>query len=155
VNDADGRGEPQLDGALADRQRVLRRRVNSAAHHGIDVDVKIGVFGQQLQLLVEHLQALLGHLVGHHVVDGDLQMVEPGAVQPLDPLRREQIAVGDHPRDHAALANVRHNQVEVGMQQRFAARNRDDGGPQTGELVEPLEHHVDGTGFEKSSNSLQ
>jgi hypothetical protein len=117
--------------------------------------VKIGVLGQQLQLLVEHLEALLGNLVGHHVVDGDLQMVEPGAVQPLDAFRRQQIAVGDHPGDHAALANVRHDPVEVGMQQRFAAGDGDDRGAQLASWSSRWNITSRATGFEKSSYSLQ
>src|ERR1022692_2588448 len=44
VNDAHGRSETQLHGALADHQRILGI-ANTAAHHGIDIHVKIGVFG--------------------------------------------------------------------------------------------------------------
>ena len=101
VNDADGGGESEFDGALADDQGVVRI-VNAAADHGVDVDVKVGVLGQHLQLLVEHLEALLRHVVGHDVVDRDLQVIEPGVVQALDALRHQQVAVGDHAGDHAA-----------------------------------------------------
>jgi hypothetical protein len=75
VNDSDGRAEAQFQRALADGERVLRM-AHSAADHGIDVHVKLGVFGQQLQFPVEHLQALLGNLVGIHVVDRNLQPLQ-------------------------------------------------------------------------------
>ena len=78
VDDADGRGEPELERALADDQRVVGL-LDAAADHGVDVDVEVGVLGEQLQLLVEHLEALLGDLVGLDVVDRDLHVVEPGA----------------------------------------------------------------------------
>src|SRR5580704_7700910 len=55
VNDADGRGKSKLHSAFADGERILRK-THPAAHHGIDVDVKIGVFGQQLQLLIQYFQ---------------------------------------------------------------------------------------------------
>ena len=64
--------------------RASLRIVDAAAHHGIDIDVKFGVLGQQLQFLVEHLQALLRDVVGHDVVDRDLQVFEAGAIEPLD-----------------------------------------------------------------------
>ena len=50
--------------------------------------MKIGVFGQHLQLLIEHLQALLRHIVRHHVVDRNLHVIEAGAVQLLNPFGR-------------------------------------------------------------------
>ena len=87
VDNADRRSESEFDGALADHQSVLRMR-DPAADHRIDVHVKVGVLGQQLQLLVENLQALLRNLVGIHVVDGNLQPLEAGAIQPLDSLRQ-------------------------------------------------------------------
>ena len=62
---------------------------------------KVGVLAQVLQLLVEQPQALLRHLVRLDVVDADLQEVEAGVVQLLDPLRDQEIAVGDEPGHHA------------------------------------------------------
>ena len=58
-----------------------------AAQHRVDVDVKKGVLGQHLQLLVEHLQALLRHVVRHDVVDADLHVIQPGVVQLANPLQ--------------------------------------------------------------------
>ena len=80
VNDPDRRRESQLQRALSHHQRVFRI-VNAAAQHRIDVHVKQRVLGQNLQLLVQHLQALLRHLVRHHVVDADLHVIQPGVVQ--------------------------------------------------------------------------
>ena len=155
VNDAHRGSESQLHGALAHHQRILRI-ANAAAHHGVDVHVKIGVFGQQLELLVQHLQALLRNIVRHDVVDADLQVVEPGAVQPLDALGGQQIAVGDHARDHAAAADVRDDLVQIGMQQRLAAADGDDGGAQRRPGWSRRWYIVSsGTGLERSSNSLQ
>src|SRR5258708_6829494 len=65
VNDSDGRSETKFDGALADRERILRMR-NAAAHHRVDVHVKVGVLGQQLQLFVEDFQALLRDFIRIH-----------------------------------------------------------------------------------------
>jgi hypothetical protein len=123
-------------------RRVLRIPY-AAADHRIDVDVKLGVLGQQAQLAVQHLQALLRNVVRHHVVDGDLQMLEAGAVEALDALGGEQIAVGDETGDHAVAADARDDQVQLGMQQRLAAADGDDTGSQLGQLVEPLVHGLD------------
>ena len=45
--------------------------------------------------------------------------------------------------------------VQIGMQQRFAAADGDDGGAQIGQAVEARYMVSIGTGFEKSSYSLQ
>ena len=37
---------------------------------------KFGMLRQQLQLLVENLEALLRHIVRHHVVDADLHVIQ-------------------------------------------------------------------------------
>ena len=141
VNDSDGRAETQFDGALADGERVLRIR-NAAADHRIDVHVKLGVFGQQLQLLVEYLQALLRNFVGIHVVDGDLQPLEARAVQALNAFRHQEISVGDQSGDHAVRANAADHVVEFGMQQRLAPGNRDHRRPQRAQFVDAAEHFV-------------
>ena len=85
MDDADGRREAELRGALVDRPRVFRV-LDATADDRVDVDVEVGVFGQPLQLLVEEAQALLRYFVGFDVVDADLQVVEPGLVQRLDAL---------------------------------------------------------------------
>src|ERR1700687_3156586 len=59
VDDPHCRGEAELDGTTACGQGVLRI-ADAASHYGVDVHVKLGVFGEQLQFLVENFQALLG-----------------------------------------------------------------------------------------------
>ena len=102
----------------------------------------VGVVLQVLQLLVEHAQALLRHLVGLDVVDADLQEVEPGVVQLLDPLRHQEVAVGDQAGHHAAAADAADQVVEVRMQHRLAAAEGDDRRAELGELVDAAQHHV-------------
>ena len=97
--------KPSSMARRADDQRVVGI-AEAAAHHRVDVDVKLGVLGQHLELLVEHLQALLRDVVGIQVVDGDLHVVEAGAVKALDPLDVEQVAVGDHAGDGAGAAHA-------------------------------------------------
>src|SRR3954471_2927749 len=134
MNEADGGGEAQLDGTGAEGERVLRI-VNAAADDGVDVHVKFGVLREQLQLLVEHLEALLRDIVGHHVVDGDLHVVKAGVVEALDALGDQQIAVGDHAGDGAVGADAANDVVELRVKQRLAATNSNDGRPQAAELV--------------------
>ena len=57
---------------------------DSAAENGIDVHLKIGVLGEELELGVENLQRFLRDFVGIHVVDADLQVFEAGAIEALD-----------------------------------------------------------------------
>ena len=121
--------------------------VNATSHHGIDVHVEFGVFGQKQQLPVEHLEAFLRNLVGQDVVDGDLQVVQAGAVEPLDAFGGQQVAVGDHAGHHAAPADAGDDAVQFGMQQRFAAADGDDGGSQGGQPVHALVHGFQGDGL--------
>ncbi len=97
VQNPDGGREAQLQRPVRHGERVLGI-ADAAAEHGIDVHVKLGVLGQQRQFLVEHLEALLRNVVRLHVVDADLQVLEPGAIQPLDAIGHQQVAVGDHAR---------------------------------------------------------
>ena len=132
VDNADGGCESKFEGALADDQRILRM-VNAAAHHGIDVHMKIRVLGEQLEFLVEDFQALLGDFVRHHVVDGDLQVFQAGAVQPLYPLRGQEVAIGDDGGDGSVTADGADDFVEVGVEERFSAADGDDAGAHPGQ----------------------
>ena len=87
-------------------------------------------------------QALLRHFVRLDVVDADLQVVEPGVVQRLDSLRREQVAVGDQSGDHAVRPDAADQGVEIRMEHRLAAAERDDRRAEVGQLVDPREHRV-------------
>ena len=146
VDDADGRLEPQLQRPLADHQRVVGV-FEAAADHGVDVHVELGVLGQHLQLFVEDLEALLRDFVGLEVIDGDLHVVEAGAVQALDALGIEQIAVGDHAGDGAGAAHAADDVVEVGMGQRLAAGDADHGGAQAAQVVDAAVHLVERHGL--------
>ncbi len=154
MDDADGGGKSQLQRAARNRQCVLRI-LDAAADDGIDVDVEVGVFGEHLQFLVENFQALLRDLIRLHVVDGNLHVIESGAVQPRDAVRHQQIAVGDHAGDAAVVADAGDDLVELGMQQRLAAGDGDDAGSKPRQMVDAGSISASGTGLETSSNSLQ
>lgn len=146
VNDADRGGESQFDGAAGNSECVFGM-MDAAAQHGIDVDVKIRVLSEQLQLLVEDFQALLRDFVGLRVVDADLQELKARGIQPLDAVRDQQISIRDHSRNHAVAANAANDVVEFGMQQRLAAADGDDGRAEGGEAVDATEHLVERDGL--------
>jgi len=139
VQNANCGRESELDRAVRHFQGILRA-VNSAAEDGIDVYVKLGMFSEKLELLIEHLQALLRDVVGHHVVDADLQILKSRAIQPIDSRGSEQIAVGDHSGDTAICANALDDGVEFRVQKRFAAADGDDAGAHRAEAVYAAEH---------------
>ena len=89
--------------------------------------MELGVLGEQLQFLVQNLQALLGDIIRHHVIDADLHVLEAGPVQALDACGGQEISVGDHARHHAALADVGDDLVQLRMHQRLAATDRHHG----------------------------
>ena len=139
VENADRAGEAQLDGAAGDGQGILGV-FDAAAQHGIDIHLKNGVLGQQTELLIEHLEAFLGNLVRLHVIDADLKVLEAGAIQPLDALGGQKVAVGDHPGDHAVLADAPDDEVELRVQQRLPAADGDDGGAERRQAINPPVH---------------
>src|SRR5437867_13216440 len=110
---------------MGDGERVLRV-FNAAAQHRVDVHVKLGMLCQELQFFVQDLQALLGDLIGLHVIDADLKMFQARPVQPLNAVGGEQVSIGNHPGENAVLAYAGDNGVEIGMQQRLAAADGDE-----------------------------
>ena len=106
--------------------------------------MKAGVLGQHAQLGVQHLQRLLRHVIRHHVVDGDLHVIQPGRVQSLNALRHQQVAVGDHAGDGARMPGAPNHVIELRMQQRLATRNSDDRRAQPPKLVDTTAHLGDG-----------
>ncbi len=120
VNDSDRRSESEFYGALADHEGILRMG-NAAAHDRIDVHMKVGVLGQQLQLAIENFQAFLRDLVRIDVVDRNLQPLQSGAIQPLDTLGDQKVPIGDQSGDHAVGADAADQVIELGMHQRLAA----------------------------------
>ncbi len=117
--------------------------------HRIDVHVEVGMFGEQLQFLVQNLQAFLRDFVRSHVVDRNLQPLQAGPVEALNTLRHQKIAIRDQPGDHAPLANATDNLIEFRMQQRLAAADRNHRRPQRSQLVHSLKHHFGGHGLRK------
>jgi len=110
------------------------------AHHRIDVYLEGSMLGQPFELPVEYLQAFLGYIVGLDIVDADLEMIKPSPIQPLDSLRREQVAVGDQGCDAAPSSNVANQLVEFWVKQRLAAADRDHGRAQLGQAVHATQH---------------
>jgi hypothetical protein len=51
VDDADRAGKAKLDGAARNHKRIFRR-LDAAADDGINVNVKVRVLGQVLQLFI-------------------------------------------------------------------------------------------------------
>src|SRR4051812_37635618 len=111
--------ESELPRAGSDDERVLGIRY-AAAEHRINGDSKLRSLGEPLKLPVEHLQTLLRHLVRHDVIDADLQVIEPGAVQTVDALGRQQESVRDQGRNGAAVAYTPNDRVEIRMKRRLA-----------------------------------
>ena len=145
MDDADGGAEAEGEGAFGDGERVFGIG-DAAADDGVDVDVEVGVLGEHAELGVEDFEGLLRDVVGHDVVDGDLHVVEAGAVEALDAVGHQQVAVGDHAGDGAGLADLADDVVEFGVQQRLAAGDGDDGGAEAAEVVDAAAHLVDGDG---------
>src|SRR6185436_7005396 len=105
----------QFQRAAPNDQRVVGI-VDAAADHGVDVYVEVGVFGQHLKFFVEYLETLFRDVVGQDIVDRNLHVIEPGLVQLLDAVRHQQVTVGDHAGQHAAVAHRRDDAVEIGVQ---------------------------------------
>src|SRR5215468_2996450 len=143
VNDANRGAEAKLQSALSNHQGILRI-MHPAADHGVDIHVKVGVFGEHLELLVENFQALLGNVIWIDVINRNLQPLEPGAIQAFDPVWHEQVAIRDHPSDAAVVTNAPDDLVQFGMQQRLAAADSHDGRAQFPQLVYAAEHDIGG-----------
>jgi hypothetical protein len=139
MDDADGRGKAELDGAPADDERFLGI-ADAAADNGVDVDVELRIVGQHLEFLVEHLEGFFGNVVGLKVVDRNLHVIEARAVQALDAFDVEQVAIGDHACDGAGAAHAGDDFVELRVGQRFAARDSDHSGAETAKMVDAAIH---------------
>jgi hypothetical protein len=63
-----------------------------------------------------------------------------GAVEALDAVGGEQVAVGDETGDCAVAADAANELVELGVQQGLAAADGDNRGTETAEVVDALEH---------------
>ena len=87
VDDADSGGKPQRGGMPRDHERIIRTADGTADDH-IDREIKFGVSREPLELLIQHIQAFLRHLIRHDIVNTDLQMIEARAIEPGDPIHR-------------------------------------------------------------------
>ena len=97
--------------APGDDARVSRV-AHRAAQNGIDGHGEFGIPAEPGELPFEHFQALFRCGVRVHVVDADLQIIEAGAIETHDPLRRQQVPVGDQGRDGTATADVSDDVVQ-------------------------------------------
>src|SRR5687767_6611025 len=118
MNDSDRAGESESYGSSRDGYRVFRV-ADTAADHRVDVYGKLGMLGKKLQLLVEHLKAFHRDVIRLDVVDADLKMFEPGVIQGTDFLRGQQVAVCNHPGDHAVLPYAADDGFDFRVKQRF------------------------------------
>ena len=75
---------------------------------------------------------------GHDVVDADLKMIEAGAIQTLDTVASQEIAIRDQRGDHATLADMVDDLVEVGMKQRLAPAQRHNAGAQCDKSIDAM-----------------
>ena len=143
VNEAHRSRQPKFHRPTGHRQRVVRI-AERATEHGVHVHAEGRMTRQHRQFLVENLEALLGGLVRHDVVDADLQVVEARVVQAFDPPLAQQVAVRDEPREHPVRSDAADDGVELLMEQRLATAELDRGGAETRQVVDPLEHRVEG-----------
>ena len=146
VDDADGGGKAQFQCATRDGQRILRI-LDAATDDGIDVDMKIGVLGEHLQFLVEHFETLFRHFIRLDVVDGDLHVVKTGAIEALDAIGHQQIAIGNHTGDAAMMPDPSDDLLQFRMQQGLATRNGNDAGAEAGQIINSAKHFRQGNRF--------
>ena len=142
MNDADGGGETETDGSLADEEGFLGI-ADAASNDGVDVDVELGVVGKHLELLIEDFEALLGDFVGFEIVDRNLHVVEAGLVQALDALDVEQVAIGDHAGDGAGAAHADDDVVKLWVGKGLTAGDTDHGGAEAPQVIDAADHLVE------------
>jgi len=88
--------------------------VNAAADDGVDVDVEVGILGQDLEFLIEDFKALSSTTSSAGRVDRNLHVAEAGLVEAFDALGTSHGAVGDHAGEDAAAAHGGDDFVESG-----------------------------------------
>ena len=139
VQDSHRAGKAQFQRAARHGERIIGIP-HRAAQHRVDIHLENRIAREHLELAIEHLQAFLGNLVGLDVVDGNLQVVQAGAVQVLDALRRQQVAVGNHARQNAVPANAADNFFQMRVQQRLASADGNDRGAERRQQIDAVEH---------------
>ena len=81
VQDAHSAGESELACPHTYEERIFRV-LNPGAEDRVDRHAELGVLGEPDEFSIEHFQALLRDGIGDDVVNADLQVIEPGPVQP-------------------------------------------------------------------------
>src|SRR5215213_11522845 len=143
VNYPERAGKAELPCASAHYEGVFRA-LDSAADHRIDVYLELGQLAQPPELLIDHLEALLRHVVGRDVVHADLQVFQPHIVQLEYSLPREQIPICYQPGQHSALPDPGDRLFDPGMEKRLAAAERDGGRAELGQPVDAAEEVFEG-----------
>ena len=87
--------------------------------------IELRELGQQTKFLIQDLEAFLRDVIRFHVVNADLKVIEPGAVQSLYALGGEQVAVGDQRRDNVGASYPLDHRFQFWMKQRLAAAEGD------------------------------
>lgn len=143
VDETDGGSEAESEGTMGNLESVFRIP-NAAAEDGVDIDVKFGVVGEELELLVEDFEALFGDVVGDGVINADLEVLEASAIEAFDAVGDEEVSVGDEAGDDAVFADAGDDGVEIGVEERFAAADSDDGSAHRAKSVNAAEHFIGG-----------
>ncbi|SPE22430.1 exported hypothetical protein [Acidobacteriia bacterium SbA2] len=146
VEDAHGTRETEFERPAGHFQSVVRI-TNATPQDGIDIYLEDRVSSQQAQLAVQNAQALLGNLVGYYIINADLQMIQAGAIQVIDPLGSQQVSVGDQTGNNSAPADMLNNLFQFRVQERFASADRDNGCPQRRQSIDAAKHGLERKGF--------
>src|SRR5580692_10325746 len=102
--------------------------------------MEIRVLGEEFEFFIQNLEALLGYIVRRYVVDRNLQPFKSRAIEPLNALGDQHVAVRNEPSDHSTFANATNDLVQLRMQKRFATTDRDHRRAQFVQFVDSLEH---------------
>ena len=73
--------------------------------------MKVGVFGEELQFLIQNFEAFLRDFVRRDVVYRDLQPFQAGAIQLLNTVGGQQIAIRDQSGDDAVFPDAANDLV--------------------------------------------
>ena len=139
MNNSDGTCKSQLHSTMRNRQCILGI-FHAAAQHRIDVHLKNRVLRKPFQPAVQRLQTFFRNFVRGHVIDADLQMLQPHGVQTLDPIYAQQESIGDHSRNHSTFADVPDHFFQFRMHQWLAAADGDNRRPHHREIIQTSLH---------------
>ncbi len=133
--------EKPSSSARSETVRASVRVGDAAADDGVDVDVKVGVLREpDEQLGVEDLERLFETSSGMTLSMEICRWSRPAVFRRSIRSRHQVVAVGDHAGHGTGLADAGDDGVEVGCSERLAARDGDDRGAQTAQLVDAALH---------------